>query len=222
MLFMSRYLRANSPDNAYRAMRVALFNSMVTEVVARNGFCRILDVGGTHEYWETFGGVIDWPNVHVTLLNLVRTPEPDTPSISQTIGNACNMEQYPDGSFDLVHSNSVIEHVGLWDNMAAMAREIRRIAPAYFVQTPSFWFPIEAHSRFPFLQLLPEPVKVSLIMRRRLGYWSRATDVGAATRTAHTSILLHRRQLAFLFPDAEIVREKAYGFTKSYMAIKRG
>lgn len=222
MIFMSPSLRANSQDNPYRARRIALFNTLVADAISRKGSCSILDVGGTREYWDAFGSVIDWQNVHVTLLNLVRTNEPDTPSISQTMGNACNMQHYADGSFDIVHSNSVIEHVGLWDNMAAMAREVRRIAPAYFVQTPSYWFPVEAHSRFPVLQLLPEPLKISLIMRRRLGYWSRATDVGEATSTAHSTILLHHRQMAFLFPDAEIVREKAYGLTKSYMAIKRG
>ena len=221
MAFMSRSLRADSQDNPYRAKRIGLFNALVTETIARKGTCRILDVGGTHEYWRAFGNVIDWPNVHITLLNLSRTEEPDTASIVQTIGNACDMREHADGAFDVVHSNSVIEHVGLWDNMAAMAGEVRRVAPAYFVQTPSYWFPIEAHSRFPFLQFLPEPLKVSLIMRRRLGYWSRAEDVGEATRTAHSAILLHRRQMAYLFPDAEIVSEKAYGLTKSYMAIKR-
>jgi len=220
-MFMSNSFKADSKGNRFRARRIAMFNELVTEVIARNGHCRILDVGGTHEYWRAFGDVIDWQRVTIVLLNLTRTNEPDTDHISQVVGDACDMSQFGDMSFDLVHSNSVIEHVGLFNRMEAMAREIRRIAPAYFVQTPSFWFPIEAHSRFPFLQFLPEPLKVSLIMRRRLGYWPQAADVGEATRTAQSAILLHKRQMHFLFPDAEIRREKVFFLTKSYIAVKR-
>lgn len=221
MAFMSQSLKADSRSNRFRSRRIALFNELVTGIIARKGRCTILDVGGTHEYWQAFGDAMDWPRVSITLLNLSRTAEPDTASISQVVGNACDMSGYGDNAFDIVHSNSVIEHVGLWGQMEAMAREVRRVAPAYFVQTPSYWFPVEAHSRFPFLQFMPEPLKVSLIMRRRLGYWPKAEDVGEATRIAHSAILLHKRQMHHLFPDAEIVSEKVFLLTKSYMAIKR-
>lgn len=220
-MFMSYSFRADTKVNRFRAHRMRIFTSLVEEILSRRSFCTILDVGGTHEYWRAFGDAIDWQRVSVTLLNLSKTPEPDTESITQVIGDACDMSEFTDSSFDVVHSNSVIEHVGLWPQMEAMAREVRRVAQCYFVQTPSFWFPVEAHARFPFFHFLPEPFRVSLIMRRKLGYWARAEDIGEATRTAHSAILLHKRQMAHLFPDAEVVTEKVFGLTKSYIAIKK-
>jgi hypothetical protein len=159
--------------------------------------------------------------VRITLLNLEYSGTPASSQIDQVVGDATDMHRYDDNSFDIVHSNSVIEHVGLWRSMEAMAREIRRLAPSYFVQTPSFWFPIEAHSRFPLFHFLPEPLRVWIIMRHKLGYWDKAADVSEATRTAHSAILLHKSQMRHLFPDSQIVVEKAYGFTKSYIAMRQ-
>lgn len=219
MAFMKQGLEADSFQNSYRSQRIRLFNGMVTSILARKERCDVLDVGGTHAYWAAFGQDIDWSRVRITLLNLKHTGVPPSSQIEQVIGDATNMHRYGDNSFDIVHSNSVIEHVGLWTSMEAMAREIRRVAPSYFVQTPSFWFPIEAHSRFPFFHYLPEPLRVWLIMQRKLGYWDKAVDVSAATHTAHSALLLHKRQMLHLFPEAEIVVEKAYGFPKSYIAM---
>src|SRR3546814_5246029 len=52
------------------------------------------------------------------------------------VGNACDLHQVPDRSFDIAHSNSVIEHVITWDNMKNFARETRRVAAWHYVQTP--------------------------------------------------------------------------------------
>ena len=65
------------------------------------------------------------------------------------VGDACDLAGYPDRSVDLVHSNSVIEHVGGWPRMAAMAGELMRVARAGWVQTPAWEFPIEPHFHAP-------------------------------------------------------------------------
>ena len=115
---------------------------------------RILDLGGVEAYWSDKRKLIARP-VEVTLVNL-DDRQPAKPGFVFLQGNACHMPEFVDNSFDVVHSNSVIEHVGQWSNMMSMAKEIRRIAPCYFVQTPYFWFPIEPHARTPLLHWFPE------------------------------------------------------------------
>ncbi|MBU0724746.1 MAG: class I SAM-dependent methyltransferase [Alphaproteobacteria bacterium] len=137
------------------------------------------------------------------------------------VGDARDMHQFNQGAFDIAHSNSVIEHVGLWESMQAMADEVRRVAPAYFIQTPSFWFPLEIHTRFPFFQFLPEPFRLWLLMNRDLGYMKQAADIGEATRLLQETFLLNKSQIQHLFPDASIHTERALGLPKSYIAIKR-
>jgi 2-polyprenyl-3-methyl-5-hydroxy-6-metoxy-1,4-benzoquinol methylase len=58
-------------------------------------------------------------------------------------------------SFDIVFSNSVIEHVGDAESQQQFAHEIARVGRAYWVQTPNRRFPVEPHLLTPFLHFLP-------------------------------------------------------------------
>ena len=208
-----------SAENWFRMRRIRFFKAMINQVLLEKRTCNILDVGGVSEYWTTFGQDLDWSRVHVCLVNLTAT-KTGRPEILSVAGDARRMKDFQDLSFDLVHSNSVIEHVGRWDDMAAMAEEIRRLAPRYFVQTPYFWFPIEPHARFPFLHWMPESWRYRILMSRTCGFWQKQPDVGSATKAVQSAVLLDKRQMQFLFPDGKIVPEHFLGFTKSLIAIR--
>ena len=88
-------------------------------------------MGGAAAYWEQFGSDLHWDRVEVCTLNLDKSDiETTHPKITSVVGDARHAAEFHDLSFDVVHSKSVIEHVGRWDDMAAMAKEIRRLAPA--------------------------------------------------------------------------------------------
>ena len=55
-----------------------------------------------------------------------------------------------------------------------MAAEVRRVAPAYWVQTPNFWFPMEPHFLVPGWQWLPERTRISILQRRPSARWAAA------------------------------------------------
>lgn len=209
-----------SSANRYRQARLALLGGLIDTVVARQPSCRILDVGGTGIFWETWGHLIDWDRVDVTCLNLPASASCTNSRVHTISGDARSMPEIGDGAYDICFSNSVIEHVGLWSDMAAMADEIRRIAPIYMVQTPNYWFPVEPHARTPFLHWLPEPLACRVVMARRCGFWARAGTMDQAMRAVQSARLLGPRQMGALFPDATIRRERAFGLTKALIAIR--
>ncbi len=113
----------------------------------------ILDVGGRDVVWQTIGFAGD-PTVHITLANIEPTPT-SYANIRSVTADARDLNQFADDEFDVVYSNSVIEHVGDFEDMRRMANEIQRVGKRYFVQTPYRYFPIEPHFLFPFFQFLP-------------------------------------------------------------------
>jgi hypothetical protein len=114
----------------------------------------------------------------------------------------------------------VIEHVGRWADMKAMADEIHRVGRHYFIQTPAFGFPIEPHFRVPFFHWLPEPLRVRLVMSRACGYYPKARSVDEAMHYIEDANILDARRFHRLFPEAEIVRERIGPLTKSFVAIR--
>jgi len=116
-----------------------------------------------------------------------------------------------------VFSNSVIEHVGGYEDQKQMAREVQRIGKRYFLQTPNFYFPFEPHFLFPFFQFFPLWLKVFLLRHFSLGWRDKIPDKGEAIKTANSVRLLKKEELKELFPGAVIHDEKFGGLTISFI-----
>jgi len=87
---------------------------------------------------------------------------------------------FSDGSFDVAHSNAVLEHVGGPDQRRFFIAEALRVARAVFIAVPNGWFPIEHHTGVPVLHYVP-----SLFRRTLKGtpfdYWSRIENLDFVT-----------------------------------------
>lgn len=205
--------------NRFRAQRFHHFRPLADAAAASKQLVRILDIGGRKSYWEALAPLWRDLPLSITIVNL-QSPESDEGPYRIRRGDARCLSDYQDESFDIVHSNSVIEHVGGWSDMMAMAQEIRRLAPSYFVQTPNLWFPVEPHYRSPFFALYPEAVRAKKLMKRKRGFHQRASDFAAAIADVQSVNLLDWAGMRALFPDAAIVRERFLGMTKSLIAVR--
>lgn len=190
-----------------------------------DGKLRILDTGGRETYWKRVGyDFLISQNVQITVANVCEDEiyrEPNAPAglFVEEVANGCNLP-YADKSFDLCHSNSVIEHVGGWDDMQAFARETRRVAYSYFCQTPNYHFPIEPHFPLvPFNHWMPREVRATLMMRLPIAYAGRAGKREDAYEYIDSARLLRRSQMEQLFPEADLKAEWLLGLPKSYTAI---
>ncbi len=173
---------------------------------------RLLDVGGTEAYWQTVAPA-GLPGFSIVLLNQ-RAPAVTRPGFTSIAGDARALP-FADRAFDVVFSNSVIEHVGERADQQRMADEVRRVGARFYVQTPNHWFPIEPHFVFPGFQFLPREVRTQLVMRFALGWYPRVPERDRAEEIVDSVRLLTARELCALFPGAQLHRETFAGLAKS-------
>lgn len=178
---------------------------------------RIIDVGGTRQFWENLFSLLP-RRCEITLLNVDTQDCGAIEGISSVAGDAREMPEFPDGGFDLCFSNSVIEHVGTLHDQIRMGREVRRVARGYFVQTPNRYFPLEPHFLMPLWQFYPVPLRVALLRRFDLGWLKKITDPLEARAEIEQIRLLSAAELGRIFPDATIHRETIGPFVKSLIA----
>lgn len=216
------FLGTSSDDvyrNRFRVKRFTRFLEIVDDIIAAKGRCRILDVGGRMEHWAAMSDLYGDRDIHVTLVNL-EAEEVTDPRFSSLAGDARDLHGFSDDSFDLVYSNSVIEHVGRWSDQKHMAAEVRRLAPRHFIQTPNYWFPVEPHFRMPFIHWLPVPWQTAIVRARACGFYPRAKNVDEALTILEDARLLNLPAMKALFPDSTIERERALGLPKSLIAVR--
>ncbi len=203
----------------FRKKRVELFCSTFPLPLCRT----VLDVGGTPQIWR----MLEAPYA-VTLLNLNQQelhpgehqPQNRTLEHYATVIGDGRKLHFPDNSFDVAFSNSVIEHVGSLEDMQRLASELRRVGKSLYCQTPNKWFPVEPHLGTLFLHWWPGLLN-NFFVTRYLTLWGimnkpNRAQVEQALANIH---LLTRRDLQHLFPGAKIVAERFFLLTKSYVVI---
>lgn len=215
MSIMQRMADVNdeqSLSNRLRHRRFLRFEALVAN--ARRPI-RILDFGGTSEFWRQRG----WDrrtDATITTVNLGPDLSP-APGIRHVIGDVTDLPMFDDRSFDVAFSNSVIEHLETLDGQRRMAAEMQRIGRAIWCQTPSFWFPIEPHFHVPGWQWTPQSVRIGLLRRFRCGQRGPCPDLEEAAALVREVRLMRRAELSELFPGAAIEPERFCGLVKSWI-----
>ena len=141
------------------------------------------------------------PDRDITGVDVMQRPDYPGPFVR---GDATQGLPFADDEFDLAYCSSVIEHVPR-ELRAAFARELRRVARGWYVQTPAFSFPVEPHALLPAAHWLP------VALRRpywRLGVAGEWEDIA----------LLRRAEMAALF--GEPVAERLGPLVKSWVSVR--
>ena len=202
--------KKDSLGNQFREKRFSFFlkkfNKMKKPI-------SILDVGGKINFWENrnLAGNNDYK---ITVLNIEKEKS-NYSNINCLIGDATNLNQFKNKSFDIVHSNSVIEHLYNFENQKKMALEIMRVGQKYIVQTPNKYFFIEPHYLLPFFNIVPEKIKYLILTKTKLSRLKK-WDKNFAKQYIKEIRLLSEKEMKTLFPKSKIYFEKFLGMNKSF------
>lgn len=199
-----------SLGNQFRERRFSFFIKKINTLPKP---VSILDVGGKVNFWEN-RGLAGNPNFKITIVNIEKETSKYS-NINHKIGDATNLSQFNDKSFNVVHSNSVIEHLYNFNNQSKMALEIIRVGKKHIVQTPNKYFFIEPHYLIPFFQFLPNKIQHFILTKTKL---SRLKKWGKnfAKQYINEIRLLSLKEMRLLFPNSKIYFEKFLGMNKSF------
>jgi 2-polyprenyl-3-methyl-5-hydroxy-6-metoxy-1,4-benzoquinol methylase len=203
---------SKSLNQKFREKRFAFFKTQLQKIHSGKPI-EILDIGGTESYWERMN-FTENDSVNITLLNLTTAPV-KYKKFSSIKGDACDLSDFEDKKYDIVFSNSVIEHLFSYENQVKMANEVRRVGKYYYIQTPNFYFPLEPHWLFPFFQFLPFNTRVHLTKNFNLGHYKKSVTKEAAIRRVSEVHLLTEKEMKKLFPEGKVYRENLLGLVKS-------
>jgi hypothetical protein len=200
----------------FRRRRLARFKQIFPAEACRTA----IDLGGSTYHWE----LLDYPG-DVTIVNR------DAAEVQPLSGSAqrryairiadASRTGLPAGSFDLAFSNSVIEHVGDFDDQRRFAQEMLRLGGGVWCQTPNRWFFFETHLMTAFVHYLPRRWQIPLVRNFSLWGWINRPDRATAAAYLGITRLLTRREMEELFPGCEILTERFLGFAKSFVAVRR-
>ncbi len=178
---------------------------------------RVLDVGGSSFIWQ-FASI----RPQLTILNFPSALNRGFAEADLVAADG-RMLPFEDNAFDIVFSNSVIEHVGTTSDQQRFADEARRVGRSFWIQTPNRRFPVELHLMLPFVHYFPKRLQRAIVTRFTL--WQHLVRPREAERSSYVNHflsdlnLLDAPSLQQLFPNATIVRERMAGLTKSLIAV---
>ncbi len=181
----------------------------------------LLDVGGFPAFWrerpqfcERLDVInIDFKHDHFQV-------EDEQPWIRTSYANALQLP-YSDKSYEIVFSNSVIEHLHSHEHQIKFAQEVNRVGKRIWIQTPAYEFFIEPHYITPFIHWIPKTIRRKVLRYFTVWGWIEKPDQKTIDASIEEIKLLRFKEFQALFPDCLILREKFLGiFTKSYIAMR--
>lgn len=202
--------KKNSLGNRFREKR---FNFFLNKFDKLSKPLSILDLGGKINFWEN-RGITGNTDYQITILNTEKE-ESNYSNINCQIGDATNLSQFNNKSFDVVHSNSCIEHLYIFENQKKMASEVIRVGKKYVIQTPNKYFFIEPHYLLPFFQFFPNSLKFNILTKTRISRL-KMWDEKFAKQYIDEIRLMTLNELKILFPNSNIFYEKFFGMNKSF------
>jgi hypothetical protein len=179
------------------------------------GSMSVIDLGGRAASWERS----PMRPKSVLVVNLEEPPDGLPGWLRAETADACNLPRHiTSGSYDLVFSNSVLEHVGGHAQRLRFAAAVHSLSPRHWVQTPNRYFPVEPHWLFPGLQFLPVTARAGIVRRWPLGHSPLVTRADSV-RAVMGIELLGGTEMRAYFPGSDLIRERMGGFVKSLIAV---
>jgi hypothetical protein len=170
---------------------------MVNLIKKKIDICKIndlLDIGTTEDVTANssniFCKMFDFIKIHKSISNQKITNKRFQSSLEKSITSDFNEEMINDFKSDLVISSATIEHVGDFDNQVAKIRNMIQLSKKYVViSTPNRFYPIEFHTKLPFIHWLPKNIFRKALLFLNMKYFADQNNLNLLSKSELKEIL---------------------------------
>ncbi len=180
----------------------------------------LLDIGTTEdstaESSNIFCKLLDKILVHKSISDQKITNERFKASLTKSITSDFTNEMINDFKSDLVISSATIEHVGNFNNQVAKVKNMILLSKKYIViTTPNRFYPLEFHTKIPFLHWLPKNIFRRALLFFNMKYFADQNNLNLLSKRELIKILnLFSNDI-----DYEIYNIRFLGFVSNFLVI---
>jgi len=114
---------------------------------------------------------------------------------------------------DLVISSATIEHVGSFENQQKMIENIIKLSNKYFfITTPNRFFPIDFHTKLPFLHMLPKTIHRKILSFLSLKEYAKEENLNLLDNYSINKLINTQKNKDF---EIKIFKIKLFGLTSN-------
>ena len=118
---------------------------------------------------------------------------------------------------DLVIASATIEHVGSFENQKKMLENIIKLSKKFFViTTPNRYYPIDFHTKIPFIHWLPKSIHRFLLKLVGLKYFSNEENLNLLSKKDLKNIIKNDKYININFSIETI---KLFGLISNFIIV---
>ena len=163
-------------DRLVQNKRIEISN-LINKEIENSTLKDALDVGTTEDKLNKSSNIIikNLKNINIFKSISDQDIKSDffTKKLKKSITLEFNKEEINEFSSDIVVSNATIEHVGNEENQLMMIKNIIKLSKKIFIIiTPNRWYPIDFHTKIPFIHWLPKKIHRNFLNLIGLSFFS--------------------------------------------------
>ena len=137
------------------------------------------------------------------------------PNVKDFIIGDGKKTKFLDNSFDIVHSNATIEHVGSYINQLKFIEESVRISKKFvFIQTPNRYYPIDFHTTIPLIHWMPKKIHRKILKLIGLEFYSLEDNLNLMSKNDIIKICKMLKIKKF-----KIIKQRLIFFTSNFILL---
>ena len=118
-------------------------------------------------------------------------------------------------SYDIVYSSATIEHVGCFENQIKLISELYKMSNKYvFITTPNRYYPIDFHTKLPFIHWLPKKIHRKILKFLKLEFYSLEKNLNLLDKKD-----IHKAMKILMIKDYKIISFKFLFFTSNLILV---